>query len=393
MKTNFSILFCLLPFLCFSQENKNLHSFPGINNWQETIAQATKENKTIMVDLSTEWCGWCKVMEKKIFTDPEVLELMQPKLNSYVLDAEKDSIGQLLKLKYGVAAFPSFLFFTPQGDYLETWCGAMPKEYWVQYIRDSIDSKPINRPGIPSGLSFQWPDFVQRELKANFKNSAPSNQELESFFSSCNYKEFVDFNVCRFYPKSIPDTLLENMLNNRPWLNSNYGADITSELISMSINWKAYSQIQDSNWAKARHYMDKYTANFPENDWELFNLKLTYFESKMEVDSLIQLGLQNPTFVYEHTASEIIDFISENGKTAIQLKQAAEWNQRELNKSIQFKFAKYQAQISFKLSDVIEAKKWAKIAIDQAKKEGVQIANDDLLLRILATTIDKNSDG
>jgi thioredoxin-related protein len=58
-----------------------------------------------MVDLSTEWCSWCKVMEKKIFTDLEVLALMQPKINSYVLDAEKDSIGQLLKLKYGVAAY------------------------------------------------------------------------------------------------------------------------------------------------------------------------------------------------------------------------------------------------------------------------------------------------
>lgn len=51
----------------------------------------------------------------------------------------------------------------------------MPKEYWVQYVKDSIDQVPMSRPGIPSGLKFEWPDFVQKELKANFRNSAPSN--------------------------------------------------------------------------------------------------------------------------------------------------------------------------------------------------------------------------
>jgi hypothetical protein len=43
-------------------------------------------------------------MDKQLFRDPEILSLMTPKLNSYMLDAEKDSIGQLLKLKYGIAA-------------------------------------------------------------------------------------------------------------------------------------------------------------------------------------------------------------------------------------------------------------------------------------------------
>ena len=66
-----------------------------------------------MVDLSTEWCYWCKVMDKNQFRDSEILALMNPKLNSYMLDAEKDSIGQLLKLKFGIASYPSFLFFTP----------------------------------------------------------------------------------------------------------------------------------------------------------------------------------------------------------------------------------------------------------------------------------------
>jgi thioredoxin-related protein len=379
-----SLLIFLISLNCFAQEIKNQHSFPGINDWQQTIEKAKRENKTIMVDLSTEWCTWCKVMDKKIFTDPEVLSLMQPKLNSYILDAEKDSIGQLLKLKYGIAAYPSFLFFTSQGEYLETWSGSMPKEYWVQYIKDSIDVEPMKRPGIPTGLSFQWPDFVQKEIKANFKKSAPSDSVLTNYFLQCNFKNFIDFNVCRFYPKNIPDSLLGVMLNDKEWLNQNYGEDIVNELLSMSINWKAYGQIQNSNWSKAWYYMNQYAVNFPQNDWELFNVKLFYFESKNEVDSLIKLGLDKPSFVDEHIASEIIEFICEHGKTKEHFKQAELWNQAELRKTIVFKFAKYQAQICFKLSDIEEAKRWAKIALEKAKNEGVQLSKDDELNRILS---------
>ena len=284
MKTYILTLVSLLALLqnCYSQTDKNSkHAFPGIDNWENVIAKATAENKYIMVDLSTEWCSWCKVMDKKHFTDPEILSLMQPKLNSYMLDAERDSIGQLLKLKFGVAAYPSFLFFTPQGEYLETWCGAMPKEYWIQYIKDSIDLVPMARPSIPSGLKFQWPDFVQKELKANFKKSTPSQAELNDFFAKCDYKQFVDFNVCRFYPRDIPDELLNTMLQDKKWLNDNYGADIATDLLQMSINWKAYAQIQDSNWTKAWTYMNQYKKHFPQNEWELFNVKLFYFTSKV----------------------------------------------------------------------------------------------------------------
>lgn len=393
MKPISSLLICFLSLNCFAQENTSQHSFPGINNWEESIAKAKRENKTIMVDLSTEWCTWCKVMDKKIFTDPEVLSLMQPKLNSYILDAEKDSIGQLLKLKYGIASYPSFLFFTPQGEYLETWAGSMPKEYWVQYIKDSIDNEPIKRPGIPTALSFQWPDFVQNEIKANFKKSAPSDSVLTNYFLHCNYKDFIDFNVCRFYPKNIPDSLLEVMMKDKDWLNQNYGADIVNDLLSTSINWKAYDQIQSRNWSKAWFYMNQYDANFPQNDWELFNVKLFYFEAKNEVDSLIKLGLENPSFVYDHTASEIIEFICENGKTKEQFKQAEMWNKAELEKSVVYKFAKYQAQICFKLSDIVEAKKWAKIALEKAKNEGVQLNKDDELIRILASKKEGISEG
>lgn len=32
------------------------------------------KGKKVLVDMYTSWCGWCKVMDKKTFTDPKIIE-------------------------------------------------------------------------------------------------------------------------------------------------------------------------------------------------------------------------------------------------------------------------------------------------------------------------------
>lgn len=372
--------------ISFSQTKGSVqHPFPKILDWEATIEKATLDNKYIMVDLSTEWCSSCKVAEKKLFTDQEILNLMQPKLNSYVLDAEKDSVGQLLKLKYGVCSYPSFLFFTPRGEYLETWVGTMPREYWIQYIKDSVDSVPISRPGIPSGLEFQWPVFVERELKNNFRKSTPQKEELDSFFSTCNPRSFVDFNVCRFYPGDIPDSLLYELINDQVWLNQNYGMDLTSNLISTSFIWKIYAEIQNENWSRAQEYMSEFQIHFPEDKWELFNAKLFYYQTKLDVDGLIKLGVENPDYVSEHIALEMIEFIYKFGSTVEHFRQASIWNRVEFEKSASYDLAKIQALLNFKLNDLVETRRWIEIAKEKANDEGIKVESDAELKNLIRT--------
>jgi thioredoxin-related protein len=35
-----------------------------------------KAKKKVLVDMYTSWCGWCKVMDRQTFTDPEVVEYL-----------------------------------------------------------------------------------------------------------------------------------------------------------------------------------------------------------------------------------------------------------------------------------------------------------------------------
>lgn len=58
-----------------------------------TISQAEelnkKEKRKFLVDVYTDWCGWCKVMDKQTFTDPVIAQMLNEKFYPVKLDAEQ----------------------------------------------------------------------------------------------------------------------------------------------------------------------------------------------------------------------------------------------------------------------------------------------------------------
>lgn len=45
--------------------------------FEEGYKKAQKENKILLVDAYTEWCGWCKVMDRETYTDAKVIETLK----------------------------------------------------------------------------------------------------------------------------------------------------------------------------------------------------------------------------------------------------------------------------------------------------------------------------
>lgn len=54
---------------CFAQTNAL--TWYG---WNEGYELALKENKIILVDAYTDWCGWCKKMDKDTYSNPDVIK-------------------------------------------------------------------------------------------------------------------------------------------------------------------------------------------------------------------------------------------------------------------------------------------------------------------------------
>lgn len=59
-------------------------------SWDEAVAANEQSPKLLFIDLYTDWCGWCKVMDKKTFTDPKVIEYINAHYYAIKFNAEKE---------------------------------------------------------------------------------------------------------------------------------------------------------------------------------------------------------------------------------------------------------------------------------------------------------------
>ena len=81
----------LIAFILFST-----HSITAIAqevnwlSWNEAMAmaQSDEEPKKIFIDVYTDWCGWCKKMDKDTFQNPEVALYMSQNFYMVKLDGE-----------------------------------------------------------------------------------------------------------------------------------------------------------------------------------------------------------------------------------------------------------------------------------------------------------------
>jgi Highly conserved protein containing a thioredoxin domain len=55
----------------------------------EVAASMKKEKRPILIDLYTDWCGWCKVMDKKTYSNKNVGAYLKQKFYPVKLNAEQ----------------------------------------------------------------------------------------------------------------------------------------------------------------------------------------------------------------------------------------------------------------------------------------------------------------
>jgi len=91
------LIIALSNIVLFGQTNNT----PKAIKWY-SIKEALELNKTtpkkIFIDVYTDWCGWCKVMDKNTFTDPNIIQYMSDNYYAVKFNAEgKDTIEYLGK--------------------------------------------------------------------------------------------------------------------------------------------------------------------------------------------------------------------------------------------------------------------------------------------------------
>jgi thioredoxin-related protein len=57
--------------------------------WEEATKLSESHPKKLLIDIYTDWCGWCKKMDKETFTNAEIIRLVNKDFYAIKLDAEQ----------------------------------------------------------------------------------------------------------------------------------------------------------------------------------------------------------------------------------------------------------------------------------------------------------------
>ncbi len=58
-------------------------------SFQQALKNSKTEKRPVFIDVYTDWCGWCKVMDKNTFGDPAVARLLNEKFYAVKFNGEQ----------------------------------------------------------------------------------------------------------------------------------------------------------------------------------------------------------------------------------------------------------------------------------------------------------------
>jgi len=150
MKNLLVALIFSLPFALTAQEAPKGVRFQNLPNWSAVIEKAKKENKFIFVDCFATWCGPCKNMDKFVYPLDSVGTLVNDhfipvkvQMDSTVGDDDHTRIwhadARNIRERYKVKAYPTYLFFSPDGNIVHESIGFLPPISFMTLVRNAMD--------------------------------------------------------------------------------------------------------------------------------------------------------------------------------------------------------------------------------------------------------------
>jgi thioredoxin-related protein len=111
---------------------------------EEGYAKAVAEKKVLLIDAYTDWCGWCKVMDKKTYTDVRVIEALNRDFICVKFNPEVAKNFQLGGKSFNQTSFHQWLSYGESTGYPTTF-------FWMH---PGVDEVRYNQPGYLESADF-----------------------------------------------------------------------------------------------------------------------------------------------------------------------------------------------------------------------------------------------
>lgn len=104
------------------------------HNYDTALEKAKKDKKLVMIDIYTDWCGWCKKLDKDVYSDKDVQAKLAKDFIAVKLNPEKSSKNEKISRGFGTRGFPHIVFTDADGKQLSDVGGYQPAETFLKTL-------------------------------------------------------------------------------------------------------------------------------------------------------------------------------------------------------------------------------------------------------------------
>ncbi len=113
-------------------------------NFTQGLEEASATNKKVLIDVYTDWCGWCKRMEKDTYSDKNVESYLSQNYILVKLNAEsnqEETVDTMhvtdaqLASAFGVNGYPTTIFLTSDGQPITAAPGYMKPDEFIHVLK------------------------------------------------------------------------------------------------------------------------------------------------------------------------------------------------------------------------------------------------------------------
>lgn len=113
-------------------------------SWDDGLREASASKRPVLVDVYTDWCGWCKRMDRDVYSRDDVRDYLARNFVTVKLNAEssgnatyegKVQTPRTIARRFGVRGYPTSVFLRPGGEHLVNVGGYVPAERFLMVLR------------------------------------------------------------------------------------------------------------------------------------------------------------------------------------------------------------------------------------------------------------------
>jgi thiol-disulfide isomerase/thioredoxin len=359
--------------------------------WADILKKAKAENKIVFVDAFTTWCGPCKAMSNTIFPLKEVGDVFNARFVNAKIDMEKGE-GPTIAQKYGVQAYPTYLFVNGDGELVHRSLGGMPAEKFIAVGESASD-----------------PERQFFSLKKKYEGGEKSPNFLKKFATACQEaqetaliqpvadaylatqkdwltKENMEFIVT--FTTGIESPNFTFMVKNQAAFEEKIGDSGIKKLIYQT----AFRDIAQKSYLRAKREFDMDKAKdlgakhlSPALlDQVISGMTMAQHEMKNETPQLLAHVIVHMDKYPSDDAQQLNQYawtFYEKSDDKAQLAKALEWSLKSVQISDEYAFNDTAASLYFKIGNKQKAKEYAEKAIKQAKETNFDSADTEALLK------------